>query len=69
MQAEIVKGCWLVATAAKDCLDSRNRGGAAEDSSPYWLVSGGIEFHDGGTHLKVRMIARRTLVNEEFRGE
>jgi hypothetical protein len=46
----------------------RNRGGTAEDSSPYCLVCGGIEFHDG-IHLKVRMNCGRTLVDEEFRGE
>jgi hypothetical protein len=53
----------------KGCLDSRNRGGTAEDSTPYCLVCGGIEFHDGGIHLKVRMNCGRTLVDEEFRGE
>jgi hypothetical protein len=29
----------------------------------------GIEFHDGGIRLKVRMNVERTLVDEEFRGE
>jgi hypothetical protein len=29
----------------------------AEDSSPYRLISAGIEFHDGGIHLKVTMNA------------
>jgi hypothetical protein len=54
---------------AKRLSGSRTRGGIAEDSSTYWLVCGGIEFHDGGTHLTGRMNARRTLVNEELRGE
>ncbi len=63
-------GCGLVEAAAKKgCLDGRNRGGTAEGSSPYWLVSGGIECHDGGIRLRVRMNAGRMLVNEELRGE
>src|SRR5512132_2190126 len=41
-------GRGLVEATAKGCPDSRNRGAPAEDSSPYCLVCGGIEFHDGG---------------------
>jgi hypothetical protein len=47
----------------------RNRGRTAEESSTYWLVCGGIEFHDGGIRLMAGTTVGRTLVNEEFRGE
>jgi hypothetical protein len=65
----IVNGCELVEASARRCLDVRNRGGIADDSSTYRLICGGIEFHDGGIRLKVKTDVATTLVNEEFRGE